>query len=160
MTYTNRPIFPHSKVRDVNKLAAYIFKLHFQDQYSFVQGRVYRAGLTRPKFVKVIAQDNGMRRFAFLSGVLGGHIQPHIWNLEVTIVDRRARSHRFLFFFKNHSRLPINQTVENLMEGCSLNGDVVILRGAARSDSIVNMRGHDAHLADFALRMCAFCSNV
>ncbi len=124
----------------------------FQDKYSCVQGRIYCTGLLRPKFVKVITQDDGSRRFAFLNGVLGDHIQLHIRTCEVTVVDRRGRNHRFQFFFKNHCHLPINQTVEALKEGRFWNGDIAILRSAAHSDGVVNMRGHDAHLADFALQ--------
>ena len=52
----------------------------------------------------------------------------------------------------------MNQTVEALQEGCSWNGDIVILCGAAHSDGVVNMRGNDARLADFALKMFALCS--
>ena len=72
------------------------------------------------------------------------------------IVDRQKKTHHFYFFFKNHCRLPVNQTVRALQEGEPWNGDIVILCRAARSNRVVNMRGKDAHLADFALWMYVF----
>ncbi|CAA7270445.1 unnamed protein product [Cyclocybe aegerita] len=135
MTYSHISIFPHAK-----------------DQYHYVQGRVYQTFGPKPRFVKVPTHDNGTRRFAFLQGILKGRIQQHVHTCEVKVIDRQSRSHLFYIFFKNHCHLPTNWTVLGLSGRKIWNGDIVILHASATSDGVVNMRGKDAKLADFALK--------
>ncbi len=87
-----------------------------------------------------------------------GRIQPFIRTCQVKVIDRRGNVHTFYFFFKNHCRLPINLTVENLKEETFWKGDITILRASAKSDGVVNMRSTDGKLADFALKKCVFNS--
>lgn len=153
MPYIHDPIFPHCKV-----CAFLSMKRHnpdrvlSQDTHPAVQARIYSASSLRPKFVPIATQDNGVRRFAFLEGVIeGGKLQPYIHFAEVNVIHR-GRCHQFYIFFKNHRYLPENRTVRAMTSDISWHGDVVIMRGSYRGIGVVNMRQNDAKLADFALK--------
>jgi hypothetical protein len=154
MPYTHDPIFPHHKVGVFRCCSTYVYLINsiLQDTHPSVQARLYSASSLRPKFVPVVTQDNGTRRFAFLQGVLeGAKLQPYVHVAEVNVIHR-GRPHQFYFFFKNHRYLPENQTVKAMTSDVSWHGDIIIMRGSHRGIGVVNMRQNDAKLADFALK--------
>lgn len=153
MPYTHDPIFPNRKVSTFPFTKCHTPDIiPLQDTHPSIQARIYNASSLRPKFVPVTVQDNGIRRFAFLQGVIGGaKLQPYIHVAEVKIIHR-GRSHQFYFFFKNHRYLPENQTVKAMTSNISWRGDIVIMRGSHGRIGVVNMRQNDAKLADFALK--------
>jgi hypothetical protein len=114
---------------------------------------LYRASGERPTFTNVITQDSGSQRFPYLQGLLdpdSNNRQPYIRFCEVSVFDGK-RNNTFYFCFKNHSRLPKNKTVRSLSGGI-WKGDIIILRVGMDHQRVVNMRGHDAKLADFILK--------
>jgi len=81
----------------------------------------------------------------------GMRTQPYIHDVVIT-VRRGRRLHRFNVFLKNHRLLPFNPTVSALVPGLLWNGDILIMKVGVAVPSIVNMRGPDARLADFAVK--------
>ena len=81
----------------------------------------------------------------------GMRTQPHIHDVVVT-VRRGRRLYRFNVFLKNHCLLPFNPTVSALLPGLLWNGDILVMRVGVAVPGVVNMRGTDAQLADFAVR--------
>ncbi|PPQ75763.1 hypothetical protein CVT26_000703 [Gymnopilus dilepis] len=128
--------------------------LNLNDTYPRVQAIVYRASGAFPRCVKVVAQDNGVRRFAFVEGVLRGRFQPRVHGAEITIVDRKGRQHTFFFFFKNHRRLPLNQTISRLCQGATWRGDAAMFRVSVSGTRLINLRSRDRALTDYAVKKC------
>ncbi|KAF8802349.1 hypothetical protein BYT27DRAFT_7261130 [Phlegmacium glaucopus] len=120
---------------------------HRKDLYSVIQGRIYKTNETCPRFTNIIAQDNGHRRFALVDSILD-HL-PHV--CEVGVFDGKSINRFYIFFGWGHN-IRLNRAVKMLSSNLSWTGDILILRGSARSEGVVNMRGHDRKLADFALK--------
>ncbi|PPR05730.1 hypothetical protein CVT24_006682 [Panaeolus cyanescens] len=121
-----------------------------KDTYHSVQARVYQADSPKPHFRNVMTHDNGTQQFALTQNVLHHVVQPYTHFREATVIDRRKR-HTFYIFFKNHCRLPVNGSIRKLA-GTEWRGNIVIMRGAANGDGLVNMRGNDARLSDFLIK--------
>ena len=151
MPYTHTPIFPNSKVSPERRTPNVLLIIH-KDIYSTLRARVYWAFDRHSKFIKVVTQSAGSRRYAFLHRVLRGRIQPFIHSCNVKIIDAYREHHNFCFVFKNHRDLPINYAVEALCPNTHWKGDIAILRTAIKFDGIVNMCAGDQELADFALK--------
>jgi hypothetical protein len=107
-----------------------------------------------PAYVAVPTRDDGLTRFPLVESIFADiHTQPFIHNCVVIIIEGRV-VHRFHVFCKNHRRLSINTTVWSLWKG-----DIVVMRAGKRQvRSVVNMRGHDAGLADYAVQQYVHCS--
>lgn len=101
----------------------------------------------RPQFVNVIAQDNGNCKSPCIDGILD--CTPNFY--EISVFDG-SRINKFLVFLSRHKSIRINQAVRSLSKGSSWTGDILIMRGGVRAQGVVNMRGYDAKLADFALK--------
>lgn len=124
----------------------------FKDTYHSVQSRVYQAESPTPHFRNLMTHNNGAQHFALTQSVLHHEVQPYTHFREATVMDHRKR-HNFYIFFKNHCRLPINESVRKLT-GVEWHGNIVIMRGSAKGNGLVNMRGKDAQLSDFLLKRC------
>ncbi|KAF9042031.1 hypothetical protein BJ165DRAFT_1529488 [Panaeolus papilionaceus] len=121
-----------------------------KDTYHSVQSRVYQAESPTPHFRNLMTHNNGAQHFALTQSVLHHEVQPYTHFREATVMDHRKR-HNFYIFFKNHCRLPINESVRKLT-GVEWHGNIVIMRGSAKGNGLVNMRGKDAQLSDFLLK--------
>jgi hypothetical protein len=62
----------------------------------------------------------------------------------------------FYIFFSRGRNIRVNRAVKALSSDLSWTGDILIVRGSARSEGVVNMRGDDRKLADFALKKYVF----
>lgn len=156
MPYTHLPMFPNRMVRiNIWLVAGPNLNDLLQHSYPVIQGRIYKTNETRPKFTNIIAQDNGHRRFALVDGVLDN--LPHV--CEVGVFDGKSINQFYIFFSQGHN-IRVNRAVKALSSDLSWNGDILIVRGSARSQGVVNMRGHDRKLADFALKKYVFCFNL
>ena len=81
------------------------------------------------------------------------HIQPHIHNCQIIVLEGQCR-YEFTIFFKNHCRLAENPFLRRSNRrnwGGFVRGDIVILKTGVRK-SFVNMRGRDSTVADFAVK--------
>jgi len=112
-----------------------------------IQSRIYKANEACPRFTNVVAQDSGRRRFALVDSVLD-HL-PHV--CEVGIIDGKTTNFFYIFFTRGRN-IRVNRAVKTLSSNLIWTGDILIMRGSARSQGVVNMRGHDGKLADFALK--------
>ena len=110
-----------------------------QHSYPVIQGRIYRTNETRPRFTNIIAQDNGHRRFALVDSVLDR--LPHV--CEVGVFDGKSINHFYIFFSRGRN-IRVNRAVKALSSDLLWTGDILIVRGSARSEGVVNMRGHDS----------------
>lgn len=77
--------------------------------------------------------------------------QPHIHDVVVTVY-RGNRVYRFNLFLKNHRLLPLNHTLSVMMPGLQWRGDIVIMRVGVSKLHVINMRGDDWRVADYAVR--------
>lgn len=153
MRYRHIPIFPSPSVRPYFFYRNSADKSLFQNTHPLILGRVYRTKAGHPpQSVRIIAQDNGVRRYVCVDGILGGWFQPKVHGAEATIIDRSGHFHRFYIFFKNHVRLRMNQTIAHLCHGRLWRGNAAIFRVAAAGSKLVNLRAGDNRLADFALK--------
>ncbi|PPQ82450.1 hypothetical protein CVT24_002471 [Panaeolus cyanescens] len=121
-----------------------------KDNYYPIQGRVYQAEAAGPHFRNIMTHDNGRQHFALTQSVMHHDVQPYTHFSEAIVMDRRKR-HTFYVFFKNHCRLPVNGPIRKLT-GQEWRGNMVVMRGSANGEGIVNMRGRDAHLSDFLIK--------
>jgi hypothetical protein len=124
---------------------------HPQHSYPVIQGRIYKTNETRPKFTNIIVQDSGQRRFALVDSVLDN--LPRV--CEVGVFDGKSINYFYIFFSRGRN-IRVNRPVKTLSNRFSWTGDILILRGSARSQGVVNMRGQDAKLADFAIKKYVF----
>ena len=74
---------------------------------------------------------------------------PHV--CEVGIFDGKSINYFNIFFSRGH-KIRVNRAVKALSSDLSWTGDILIMRSSARSEGVVNMRGDDSKLADFALK--------
>ena len=58
----------------------------------------------------------------------------------------------FYIFFNRSRNIRVNRSVRALSSNLLLTGDILVVCGSARSKGVVNMRGYDGKLADFALK--------
>jgi hypothetical protein len=99
-------------------------------------------------------QDSGQRRFALVDSVLDN--LPRV--CEVGVFDGKSINYFYIFFSRGRN-IRVNRPVKTLSNRFSWTGDILIpLRGSARSQGVVNMRGQDAKLADFAIKKYVFWS--
>jgi hypothetical protein len=82
---------------------------------------------------------------------------PHV--CEVGVFDGKSTNYFYIFFSKGRN-IRVNRAVKALSSDLSWTGDILVVRGSARSEGIVNMRGHDRQLADFALKKYAFFCSI
>jgi len=84
----------------------------------------------------------------------GATTQPYIYDCLVHVRDRRA-GHAFRIFFKRHCFLPRNSCL-------NVHGDILVMRAGKRNiNAVVNMRNHDAVVADFmAERYFSLCLSI
>ena len=132
-----------------------ILRYLLQHLYRVIQGRIYKTKETRPRFINIIAQDSGDRRFALVDSVLDQ--LPHV--CEVGVFDGKSIN-PFHIFFNRGRNIRVNRAVKALSSHSSWTGDILIMRGSARSQGVVNMRGHDRKLADFALKKYVFSASI
>jgi len=102
---------------------------------------------TSPRFINVVAQNNGLSKNPCINGIL----DPTLNAYEITIFDGK-RMNNFYIFFSPTKSIRVNQAVRSLTMVTYWTGDILIMRGGVRAKGVVNMRGHDAKLADFALK--------
>src|SRR5271168_1601309 len=127
------------------------FNHHPQHSYPVIQGWIYKTNETCPKFTNIIVQDSGQRQFALVNSVLDN--LPRM--CEVSMFDGKSINHFYIFF--THGRnIHVNRPVKTLSNNFLWTGDILIMCGSARSQGVVNMRGQDAKLVDFALRKYLF----
>ena len=154
MPYTHLPMPPQQK----GKMAITRITLGSNDGlqhlYSVIQGRIYKTNETRPKFTNIIVQDSGHRRFALIDSVLDQ--LPCI--CEVGVFDGKSINYFYIFFSRGRN-IRVNHAVKTLSNDL-WTGDILIMRGSARSQGVVNMRGHDSKLADFALKKYVFLFQI
>ena len=124
-----------------------------QHSYPVIQGRIYKTNDTQPKFTNIIVQDSGCRRFALVDSVLDNI--PRV--CEVGVFDGKSINYFYIFLTRSRN-IHVNQPVKSLSNNFLWTGDILILRGSARSQGVVNMRGQDSKLADFALKKYVFLS--
>ena len=88
-------------------------------------------------------------RYPFVESLLQDAVlQPYIHDCIIQVWEGR-HLYRFRIFFKRHCHLPINRSLPEL----SLRGDSVIMRVSRRNSlSVVNMRGRDSILSDYAIK--------
>ncbi|KAF8876364.1 hypothetical protein CPB84DRAFT_1649348, partial [Gymnopilus junonius] len=107
----------------------------------------------RSRLVYAPSQCGGMRNFPCMDTILGGwEVQRHIHGAEVSLIDRNGQTHGFFVFFKNHCRLPMNNTVARLCNGRRWRGDLAVFRIAVSGTRLVNLRNHDSTLTNFVLK--------
>ncbi|PPR04633.1 hypothetical protein CVT24_011910 [Panaeolus cyanescens] len=140
MPYTHSHVYPRAKdtYHSVQaRLAMPYTHSHVypraKDTYHSVQARVYPADSPKPHFRNIMTHDNGTQQFALTQNVLHHVVQPYTHFREATVIDRRKR-HKFY------------------LAGTEWRGNIVIMRGAANGDGLVNMRGNDARLSDFLVK--------
>ena len=142
-------MLPNRKVGTVITELIPVLKHLLQDLYPVIQGQIYTTNKTRPRFTNIIAQDNGHRRFALIDSVLDSDRLPHVY--EVGMFDGKSMNQFYIFFSQGHN-ICVNQAVKALSSDLLWTGDILIVRGSAQSQGVVNMRGRDSKLADFALK--------
>ena len=155
MPYTHLPMLPSRKVRMPIMRITLGSNDGSQHSYPVIQGRIYKSNETRPKFTNIIVQDSGHRRFALVDSILDN--LPRV--CEVGVFDGKSINYFYIFFSRGRN-IRVNRPVKTLSNNFSWTGDILILRGSARSQGVVNMRGHDSKLADFALKKYVFLSQV
>ncbi|TDL13400.1 hypothetical protein BD410DRAFT_735453, partial [Rickenella mellea] len=115
--------------------------------------RLYSSKATRPGPANIAVRcTDGTRKglqYANVESMLDGAVlQPYIHDCVVTVHELGVK-HRFAVYFKRHIRLPINTSING---NGAFRGDVVVMRvSAANTQSVVNLRGRDASLADWML---------
>jgi hypothetical protein len=67
------------------------------------------------------------------------------------VFDGKSINHFYIFFSRGRN-IRVNRAVKALSSDLLWTGDILIVRGSARSEGVVNMRGDDSKLADFALK--------
>jgi len=78
--------------------------------------------------------------------------QPYIHTSIVTILDRQLK-HHFIILYRNHVRLPRNNSLARLVkEDCQVRGELIVMKlSSVNAKTIVNMRAGDTRLSDFAV---------
>jgi len=71
------------------------------------------------------------------------------------VFDGKSINHFYIFFGRGRN-IRVNRAVKALSRDLSWTGDILIVRGSARSQGVVNMRGQDGKLTDFALKKYVF----
>lgn len=113
---------------------------------------MYSISATRPTFIPILTRKTKHKRFPIVEEAISGmKTQRHIHDVIIT-VRHGQRSCRFNIFLKNHCLLPFNPTVAALAQGRQWKGDILVMRVGEVVPGVVNMRGDDARLADFAVR--------
>lgn len=120
-----------------------------QHKFLQIRGRLYSQVLGRPEYVVIQTCDSGYNRFPLVEGLFAElRIQPFIHDCKIVVLEGRV-VHEFRVFCKNHQHLSDNTSLQDF----SWKGDLVIMRaGKKQRGSVVNMRGRDAGLADYAIR--------
>lgn len=97
--------------------------------------------------------DVHLPRFPLVEGHFAdAGVVPYIHNCSVIVLEKNE-VHKFVVFFKNHCRLPINHSLGVLNGEHALRGDVLVMRSSSRNPaSVVNMRGRDNALADYIVK--------
>jgi hypothetical protein len=78
---------------------------------------------------------------------------PHV--CQVGIFDGKSINHFYIFSSRGRN-IRVNRSVKALSNDLIWTGDILIVRGSVRSEGVVNMRGDDRKLADFALKKYVF----
>jgi hypothetical protein len=159
MTNTRKYIFPGRRVRtlSVHLFMCSPYSLDFvQTLESKLRGRLYSASRSNPSPIHINTRTckHGKlsTRYPMVEGVMdGAGLQPHVHNCTVTVLDG-TDSFIFKVFFKRHRHLPLNKSLPVHGDHCRLRGDVVVMRAAARGDSVVGMRGCDAKISDWLIQ--------
>lgn len=114
--------------------------------------RLYSTTASKPRQVLVTTRCADRRvkgsRYPFVESLLEDAVlQPYIHDCMVQIWEGR-HLYRFRVFFKRHCHLPINRSLPEL----SLRGDGVVMRLSKGNNlSVINMRGRDSILSDYAI---------
>lgn len=96
--------------------------------------------------ITVAAGCDDYAHYPFTESVLDhARLQPYIHDCVVDISEGR-HTYSYIIFFKRHRRLPLNCSLGSLFRG-----DVVVMRLGTRNARVVNMRGRDSALVDFAM---------
>jgi len=74
---------------------------------------------------------------------------------QVGVFDGKSINYFYIFFSRGRN-IRVNRAVKALSSDFSWTGDILIVRGSARFEGVVNMRGDDRKLADFALKKYVF----
>jgi hypothetical protein len=100
-----------------------------------------------PRFINIVAQNNGFCKNPCINGTLDRTLNAY----EIAIFDGKKMNNFYIFFSPTKS-MRVNQAVRSLTKVTYWTGDILIMRAGVRAKGVVNMRGHDAKLADFALK--------
>jgi len=71
------------------------------------------------------------------------------------VFNGKSINHFYIFFGQGRN-IRVNRAVKALSSDLSWTGDILIVRGSAQSQGVVNMHGHDRKLTDFALKKYVF----
>lgn len=114
--------------------------------------RLYSVASKKPRQVSLATRCSPTGRYPLAESVLDeAALQPYIHDCTVHIHEGDT-VHRFRIFYKRHCRLPVNQSTHLVTER-ALRGDAVVMRiGAKDSQIVVNMRGRDCALSDYAVK--------
>lgn len=120
--------------------------------------RLFAATGGPPRNVIVTARCLGHRQYPFVESVLSGAcVQPYVHDCTLRIREGGQLT-TFIFFFKKHIQLPKNRHCRLAWNCRVLRGDLLMMR-TSRSGTIVNLRGGDQILVDWAVhRSAAFYS--
>jgi hypothetical protein len=96
-----------------------------------------------------MARQDKTSRYPFAESVLdGARTQPYVHDCQLHVHQGR-HVHSFRVFFKRHSLLPRNISV-NVPGYATFRGDMVAMKMGKRYD-YVNMSGRDVSVADWAI---------
>jgi hypothetical protein len=120
-----------------------------QDKFLQLQAHLYFRALGCLEYVLLQTWENGNSRFPLVEGLFADlRMQPFIHDCIVMIYEGRV-VHEFRVFCKNHQHLPKNASLHNHF----WKGDIAVMcAGKRKGRSVVNMRGCNAGLADFAVQ--------
>jgi hypothetical protein len=116
----------------------------------FLRGRLYSVQSASPRNLSVYTHCTSLNpqaaRYPCVENYLDHpRVQPYVHDVNVQIRTRRSTT-VFRIFFKRHVHLPCNPTLR-------VHGNIVVMRVASKcKESVVNMRGRDARLADTMIK--------
>lgn len=122
-----------------------------QDTTKKISGRFYRALSHKPVTKAVYTQCNANGRAPRTDLIFSeGNIQPYVHDGVFSVVHR-GKTSRFHVFVKNHKALSKNRIVQRWTLGVLWKGDILVMRKGVAHE-VVNMRGKDANLIDYAIK--------
>ena len=146
------PVSPSRKVCAQYCMKFFTLNLNTaKDKHLRIHAWLYASSSGHPVYTEIQTQESGTNRFPQLKGVLAGLCtQPFIHDCPIIIYEAN-HIHTFRLFCKNHCLLPANGVIRQIAADSQWKGDILIMR-SGKKRAVVNMRGRDAGLADFAVK--------